>query len=417
MKKYLDVALVVSIGLLVGVFLWNAVFNWVVQQTVTHAVNSEKKISQKSVNIKVIGQANGQTNPVYYLSPTEKGTPVYENLLLSEKELPADKTNPKTTIVYPTATDTSLKGIKLLSIHQVTYDKGPFGLKNRKDKVIKTLRVKGDSSPFKLGHLFKDNGNGMGRLKEELQTLYPDRDVSVEESDDFDYQNGELILAEGVNLPLKNLYDVINSEYLKDKDLEDYQQYLRENKIFTEKLVALTFDDGPSAITTPQVLDILERYKIKSTFYLVGKNISGNESLLKRMKKAGHEIGNHSWDHQDLTKLSPEQVKAEIDDTSAAVKDVLGQGTKTMRPPYGATNDIVRSCLELPPVMWTVDTYDWQNKNPSTILENIKNALQPGSVILMHDIHQTTVDALIPVLDYLVSQGYKFVTISELYGY
>ncbi|MGT2925771.1 polysaccharide deacetylase family protein [Streptococcus cuniculipharyngis] len=417
MKKYLDLALVVSISLLLGLLLWNSVFNWVVQLSVAHAVNAEKKISQKSVNIKVVDQTNGKVNPVYYLSPTEKGTPVYENMVLAPKAIPTDKKNPKITVVYPTATDTSLKGVKQLEIHQVTYDKGPFGVKNRSDKIINSMRVKGDSSPFSLGHLFKDNGNGMERLEEELAVLYPEQEIKVSQSDDFDYQKGNLILADGVKVPLKNLYDVINSEYLQDKDLEAYQQYLRENKIFTEKVVALTLDDGPKSETTAQALAILEDYKVKATFYLVGQNIAGNENLLKQMKKAGHEIGNHSWDHSDLSKMSLDQVKASLGATSDAVKEVLGQGTKTMRPPYGASNDIVRAATALPPVMWTVDTYDWQNKNPDMILQNVKEGLQPGSVILMHDIHQSTIDALPAVLDYLISQGYKFVTISELYGY
>lgn len=417
MKKYLDVALVISLGLLVGLFIWNSLFTWTVNYSINRAVNTEKNLANKTLMIKFVDQVKDKTNPVYYLSPTEKGTPVYDSLLLNQADLPRDQKKPKLTLIYPVAKETELKNVKELTVKQISYDIGAFGVNNRQEKILKTYQVKDDRNPFQIGHLFKDNSQGMERLNEELVTLYPEGAPKILETDEFTYRQGELIFSGDYKVPLKNLYDVINSEYLNDTDLAAYQQYQRENKIFTEKVVALTLDDGPHAELTAKALDILEKYQVKASFYLVGKNIAGNEHLLKRMKKAGHEIGNHSWDHSDLSKMSFDQIKASLDATSDAVKAVIGQGTKTMRPPYGASNELVRAATALPPVMWTVDTYDWQNKNPSLILQNVKDGLQPGSVILMHDIHQTTIDALPAVLDYLINQGYKFVTISDLYGY
>lgn len=417
MKKYLDMALVVSLGLLVGVLLWNSIFSWKIKASINQAVKTEKVQASKSLAIQFVEQIKDKSNPVYYLSPTEKGTPIYESLVLEKNLLPNAVQNPKLTVVYPVAKKTDLKNVKELTVKQVTYDIGAFGVKNRQEKLLKRYQIKDDRNPFQIGHLFKDNSKGMERLNEELAGLYPEEAPKILETDEFTYRQGELIFTGDLKVPLKNLYDVINSEYLNETDLAAYQQYQKENKIFTEKIVALTLDDGPHAELTAKALDILAKYKVKASFYLVGKNIAGNEALLKRMKKEGHEIGNHSWDHSDLSKLSFDQIKSSLDATSDAVKAVLGQGTKTMRPPYGASNELVRAASSLPPVMWTVDTYDWQNKNPSLILQNVKDGLQPGSVILMHDIHQTTIDALPAVLEYLINQGYQFVTISDLYGY
>ncbi|TWS95512.1 polysaccharide deacetylase family protein [Streptococcus sp. sy018] len=417
MKKYLDMALVSSLGLLAGLLIWNAVFTWTVNYSINQAVNTEKAEASKSLPIQLVEQNKDKINPVYYLSPTKKGTSVYQTLLLDQKTLPNDKKNPKLTLVYPVAKETQLKNVKELTIKQVSYDIGAFGVKNRQEQDLETYQINSEHEMFQIGQLFTDSNKGLERLNEELATLYPEKDMQISETEEFSYQQGHLILTNDTKIPLKNLYDVINSNYLNEKDLAAYQQYQKENRVFTEKIVALTFDDGPNAELTAKTLDLLEKYKAKATFFLVGKNIAGNEQLLKRMKKLGNEIGNHSWDHSNLSQMTFEQIKASVDETSNAVKDIVGEGTKLVRPPYGADNDLVKAALKLPPVMWTIDTYDWQNRNPSMILENVKNGLEPGSVILMHDIHQTTIEALPAVLDYLTEQGYKFVTISDLYGY
>ncbi|TWT12270.1 polysaccharide deacetylase family protein [Streptococcus sp. sy004] len=417
MKKYLDMALVSSLGLLAGLLIWNALFTWKVNYSINQIINTEKVEASKSFPIQLVEQNKDKINPVYYLSPTKKGTSVYQSLLLDQNALPNNKKNPQLTLVYPVAKATQLKNVKEVTVKQVSYDIGAFGVKNRQEKDLDNYQINGENQLFQLDQLFTDSTTGMERLNEELAILYPETEMTVSKLDKFSYHKGNLNFTDGRKLPLKNLYDIINSNYLNEQDLAAYQQYQKENRVFTEKIVALTFDDGPNAELTAKTLDLLEKYKAKATFFLVGKNIAGNEKLLKRMKKLGNEIGNHSWDHSNLSQMTFEQIKASVDETSNAVKDVVGEGTKLVRPPYGSDNDLVKAALKLPPVMWTIDTYDWQNRNPSMILENVKNGLEPGSVILMHDIHQTTIEALPAVLDYLTEQGYKFVTISELYGY
>ncbi|MGT2847274.1 polysaccharide deacetylase family protein [Streptococcus massiliensis] len=212
-------------------------------------------------------------------------------------------------------------------------------------------------------------------------------------------------------LPITSLYEVINQEFLKDKELQQCKAYLAEK---LKKVVALTFDDGPNPATTPKVLDILKAHHAKATFFTLGQNIAGNEAIMKRVLAEGSEIGNHSWSHPSLPTLPVEQVQKEINDTTAAIKKAVGIDSKIMRPPYGDINLTVQNAVDQSFIMWSVDSLDWKNRDTNAILSRIKEGTQPGSIILMHDIHQTTVDALPAILDYLDSQGYGYVTVSEL---
>lgn len=190
-----------------------------------------------------------------------------------------------------------------------------------------------------------------------------------------------------------------------------YQSYQAKKQ---QKLVALTFDDGPNAATTSQALDILAKYHVKGTFFMLGKNVAGNEQLVKRVHDEGHEIGNHSWSHPQLPTLALEQAKKQIEDTQAALRAVIGESPKMMRPPYGAINDTIRNAVDMSFIMWNVDSLDWKNRNTASIMEQVKKQTCPGSIILMHDIHQTTINALPSVIEYLQKNGYTLVTVSEL---
>ena len=194
------------------------------------------------------------------------------------------------------------------------------------------------------------------------------------------------------------------------------QSYIRlyyEKK--NRKVVALTFDDGPNPATTNQALDTLSKYGIKATFFVLGKNVSGNEEILKRMKSDGHVIGNHSWSHPVLSKLSLDEAKKQITDTEDALTKVLGSSSKLMRPPYGAITDDIRNSLDLSFIMWDVDSLDWKSKNWSIYFDRDSTSkFVIGSIILMHDIHAETVNALPKIIDYLKEQGYHFVTVPEM---
>lgn len=187
-----------------------------------------------------------------------------------------------------------------------------------------------------------------------------------------------------------------------------------EKQVPPVKPVALTFDDGPHPEVTRQILDILKKHEAKATFFMLGSRVEYYPDIAKEVQEAGHELGNHSWNHPDLTKVSDERMHNEINNTSIIIEQATGQKATVFRPPYGAANDTVRQQTDLPVILWDVDTLDWQHRDPTQLLTIVKNHTKEGSNILMHDIHQATADALDNVLTYLKSEGYTFVTVSEL---
>ncbi|MBF0780182.1 MULTISPECIES: polysaccharide deacetylase family protein [unclassified Granulicatella] len=201
-----------------------------------------------------------------------------------------------------------------------------------------------------------------------------------------------------------------------------YRQQMLQNIVngikqkVPSKKIALTFDDGPDSDTTPQVLDILEKYQAKATFYMLGSRVAGNENIIKKMVEKGHELGNHSWDHPDLTTLPVEEVKRQVEQTQQAITAASGGvAPKSMRPPYGAINAMVNSHINLPIAMWNVDSLDWKTRSAEKVYEVVTNHIGNGDVVLMHDIHQSTVDSLDRLIGQLKEQGYEMVTLSELY--
>ncbi|NWO14100.1 polysaccharide deacetylase family protein [Virgibacillus sp.] len=181
-----------------------------------------------------------------------------------------------------------------------------------------------------------------------------------------------------------------------------------------QKRVALTFDDGPHPQNTPKVLDLLKQYNAKATFFMLGNKVTANATVVKRMKDEGHELGNHTWDHKDLTKLGVAGIRREIEQTNEAIRNAAGKNPTLFRPPYGATNGNIEKIVGLPSILWTVDTRDWESLDPVAILNEVKSHTTDGSILLMHDIHTSTVNGLKSVLDYLVGEGYEFVTVSEI---
>ncbi|MBE1554439.1 polysaccharide deacetylase family protein [Sporosarcina limicola] len=180
------------------------------------------------------------------------------------------------------------------------------------------------------------------------------------------------------------------------------------------KKVALTFDDGPDPKVTMQILATLEKYEAKATFFMLGSRVEFYPQIAKNVQEAGHELANHSWNHPDLTKQGVEKIRSEINDTSAIIEKVTGAKVTGFRPPYGAVNKTVRAQSNLNIVLWDVDTLDWKHRNPVKLLQNVKAQTRNGSIILMHDIHQSTADGLDAVLAYLHGEGYSFVTVAEL---
>ncbi|WP_245642192.1 polysaccharide deacetylase family protein [Nonomuraea candida] len=181
------------------------------------------------------------------------------------------------------------------------------------------------------------------------------------------------------------------------------------------KCVALTFDDGPGR-HTDALLRHLAAYRARATFFVVGRNVAANQAIVRRTYAAGHEIGSHTWSHPDLTTLPAAKVRAQFARTDRAIKAAIGVRPKLVRPPYGAFNAAVRKQTRRPLVMWSVDTLDWLHRDSSRVARKTLKSVRPGSVILFHDIHPTTVAAMPKVLKRLSARGYTFVTVSRLYG-
>lgn len=180
------------------------------------------------------------------------------------------------------------------------------------------------------------------------------------------------------------------------------------------KYVALTFDDGPRSDTTTRLLDGLLTRGASATFFLVGEQIAGNEDLVRRMRDEGHQVGNHSWSHMMLKGQSNAVVDREIGKTDALLKEVLGDGTYWVRPPYGLLNESQKKRFTVPLVHWSVDPEDWKLRDTAKDVQAVLEKVQPGDIILMHDSVPETVDAALEIVDTLQAQGYTFVTVEEL---
>lgn len=181
-----------------------------------------------------------------------------------------------------------------------------------------------------------------------------------------------------------------------------------------EKLLALTFDDGPHPAYTKKLLDGLRERGVKASFFLVGENIEGNEELVRQMEKDGHLIGTHCYSHVDLTKKTAEDACNDILKTNELIRAITGSTPEYIRPPFGIWNDELEECVRMTPVFWDIDTLDWKSQNSQKVVKHICKNVGKHEVILLHDVFDTSVDAALAAIDILMEQGYTFVTVDEL---
>jgi len=182
--------------------------------------------------------------------------------------------------------------------------------------------------------------------------------------------------------------------------------------------VALTFDDGPHASNTPRLLNILRSRNVKATFYVIGKNVDLYPGIVRRTVDEGHEIGNHTYNHPKLSSMSMSAVNQELKRTKDSIVQACGIAPKTMRPPYGALLQNQRQSIYesfgYPTIMWSVDPMDWRRPGVSVVTSRILSGTTQGGIILLHDLHASSVDAVPGVIDGLLRKGYRFVTVSQL---
>ncbi len=180
-----------------------------------------------------------------------------------------------------------------------------------------------------------------------------------------------------------------------------------------QKMVALTYDDGPSTHTST-ILDILEEYNSVATFFVVGNRVSTYASTVSRAYAMGCQIGNHTYDHVTLTKVSQSTIVSQITSTNEAVKNIIGVAPTVMRPPGGSLNSTVKSTVGMPIILWSIDTLDWKTRNATSTINAVLNYVKDGDIVLMHDLYEATANASKTIIPQLVSQGYQLVTIEEI---
>lgn len=184
------------------------------------------------------------------------------------------------------------------------------------------------------------------------------------------------------------------------------------------RLVAMTFDDGPHPSLTPKLLDILKARNIKATFYVIGQNAERYPTIMRRIADEGHEIANHTWSHPNLAKMSDANVRSQLTRTADIIRQTTGQSPTNFRPPYGSITSRQKEWIfrefGYPTIMWAVDPLDWKRPGASVVTQRIVSQATPGAIILAHDIHPGTIDAMPSTLDQLRRNGYQFLTVSQL---
>jgi len=293
---------------------------------------------------------------------------------------------------------------------------------------------------IEIGEILLPDGEGkLTEMAAEKAGVVPeDIDENFLENWTVKHEGIEVILERGKYLPMSDgtktvLFSyseleeiLVNSDDWKNPglsgDLTDTSGntvYVSAEETVAEEekpMVALTFDDGPSA-QTARLLDLFAEHGGKGTFFLVGNMIDKRSDVVIRMVNEGHEVGNHSWNHRQFTKLGEQELTDQIMTTRAKIYDVTGVDTTILRPPYGSYNDVVSAKAEelgIAMVNWSVDTLDWKNKNADSVYNSVMKDVQDGSIILCHDLYSTTVDAMERVIPDLIEQGYRLVTVTEL---
>ena len=185
-----------------------------------------------------------------------------------------------------------------------------------------------------------------------------------------------------------------------------------------EPYIAMTFDDGPHTTLTPKLLDLLAKHHIKATFFVLGECVAQNPEVLRRAAREGHEIANHSWSHPNFGKMSDEAIRSQLRRTDEIIKSITGARPTLLRPPYGSISERQKHWIHqefgYQIILWDVDPLDWRRPGPMTVCNRIVRETRPGSIVLSHDIHPGTIEAMPATLDQLEAKHFKFVTVSEL---
>ncbi len=185
--------------------------------------------------------------------------------------------------------------------------------------------------------------------------------------------------------------------------------------VIRDKAVALTFDDGPSRANDGRIVETLQKYGAHATFFVLGDRARVDGDILQMYLAAGCEIGSHSWNHPQLSKMKWDEIERQLSKTNKTVSKLTGgYQIQLLRPPYGSISNTMRKKLDMPMILWSLDTLDWKTRNTKKIFREVRKEVKDGDIILMHDIYSTTADAVEKVVPWLQNKGYDILTVSEL---
>ena len=208
--------------------------------------------------------------------------------------------------------------------------------------------------------------------------------------------------------------EVNESEDTQTEKSQEVMGQLLNKEMQTEPpRIAITFDDGPSACTPP-LLDGLKERNVKATFFLVGENVEVYPEIVKRIHEEGHLIGNHTYHHVEITKLSDEEAMYEINKTDEVIAGITGERVQYIRPPFGIWQRELEQNLDVLPVMWTIDPLDWTTENVDEVVNKVVSQAKENDIILLHDCYKSSVEAALRIIDLLKAEGFEFVTVDQL---
>lgn len=217
-------------------------------------------------------------------------------------------------------------------------------------------------------------------------------------------------------------FDLIEAEPLPEEIIQakieaaNFKGAIRPGLDPNKPMIALTYDDGPYGPTTGPIIDVLEQYDSAATFFVLGQKVNSESELLKRAADNGNEIANHSLSHKLLTAISDQELFNEINTTQDLIQSATDQASTLLRPTYGEHNANMKEKLDLPFILWSIDTMDWSSKNVNSIVNSVLPYVRDGDIVLMHDIYPTTAQASQIIIPELVNRGFQLVTISELFA-
>lgn len=232
-------------------------------------------------------------------------------------------------------------------------------------------------------------------------------------------ENGQVHgrIKESVEIPAEEQEDKKDEENIPQKeDSKPLETEVKDESLKDKKLIAITFDDGPHETLTPRLLDILKKEDVKATFFVLGSRAKYHPDILKRAADEGHQIGSHTYNHKELPKLSEHERLKEIKDTADLIEQTIGKRPSAMRPPYGSISDSVKKDAGALLILWSIDPEDWKYRDADTVYHNVTGPVRDGDIILLHDIHKTSVDATEKIIPKLKEEGYIFVTVNQLIG-